>query len=68
MFSYNIYTSVQESTGYSPYELIFEKIPRAYPSLEEEIDVTYRQYLTNLFNNNKNTRHSKGCEEISYPF
>jgi len=51
MFSYN--TSVHESTGYSPYELVFGKIsrtPSAYPPLEEDTDITYRQYLTNLFN------------------
>jgi len=57
MFSYN--TSVHESTGYLPYELIFGKIPRtpsAYPPLEEESDITYRQYLTNLFNKIQDTQ------------
>jgi len=56
MFSYN--TSVHESTSYSPYELIFGKIPRtprAYPPLKEETDVTYQQYLTNLFNKIRDT-------------
>jgi len=51
MFSYN--TSVHKSTGYSPYELVFGKIsrtPSAYPPLEEETNITYQQYLTNLFN------------------
>jgi len=51
MFSYN--TSVHESTGYSPYELVFGKLPRtpsAYPPMEDETDETYQQYLINLFN------------------
>jgi len=57
MFSYN--TSVHESTSYSPYELVFGKIPRtpsAYPPTEEETDVTYQQYLTNLFNKIQDTQ------------
>jgi len=59
MFSYN--TSVHESTGYMPYELVFGRIPRtpsAYPPLEEETEITYQQYLTNLFNKLQDTQEN----------
>lgn len=48
MFSYN--TSVHESTGYTPYELIFGKKARI-PSefAEEEIPATYNDYFDDLF-------------------
>lgn len=51
MFSYN--TSVHESTKYSPYELIFGRLPRIPSSitpLEENLDLTYKEYLIDLFN------------------
>lgn len=51
MFSYN--TSVHESTKHTPFELVFGRIPRLPSStipLEENLDLTYKEYLTNLFN------------------
>jgi len=53
--------SIHKSTGYSPYKLVFGKIPHtpiAYPPIEEGTDVTYRQYLTNLFNKIQDTREN----------
>lgn len=50
MFSYN--TSTHESTQYSPFELIYGRIPRIPSSrvmLEENLEPTYTEYLTDLF-------------------
>lgn len=52
MFSYN--TSVHEGTGYTPHELVFgrrARFPSCHPIVEEEIDVTYKEYLETLFTN-----------------
>lgn len=55
MFSYN--TSVHEGTRYTPHELVFGKLarqPASDPPLEENIDLTYLEYLINLFCNIRN--------------
>jgi len=55
MFSYN--TSVHESI--SPFQLVFGQFPRtsaSNPLLEENTDVTYTQYFTDLFNNLQDTQ------------
>jgi len=52
MFSYN--TSVYESTKYFSFQLVFGLLPRtpaSNPPLEENTDIIYTQYLTDLFNN-----------------
>lgn len=57
MFSYN--TSIHESTHYSPFELVFGRIPRtlsSYPPIEEETEETYHEYLTKLFNKIQDTQ------------
>jgi len=51
MFSYN--TSVHEGTKYTPFKLVFWRLPRLptfHSPLEEDILSTYPQYLTDLFN------------------
>ncbi|XP_011860867.1 PREDICTED: uncharacterized protein LOC105558005 [Vollenhovia emeryi] len=51
MFSYN--TSVHEGTKFSPYELVFGKLarlPSSHEPIEENLEPTYREYLTDLFN------------------
>ncbi|KAI4474785.1 hypothetical protein M0802_015444 [Mischocyttarus mexicanus] len=50
MFSYN--TSVHEGTKHTPYELVFARIvrlPSSVPPAEEDVDVTYTQYLSDLY-------------------
>jgi hypothetical protein len=50
MFSYN--TSVHEGTQYTPFELIFGKIarlPSAYIPIDGNLELTYQEYLTDLF-------------------
>jgi len=57
MLSYN--TSVHESTKFTPHELIFGKmarIPSSDPPLEKEINETYADYLTSLFNRLRDTQ------------
>jgi hypothetical protein len=49
--SYN--TSVHEGTKYSPYELVFGRlahVPSSDPSLRDDTNESYTEYLTNLFN------------------
>lgn len=51
MFSYN--TSIHESTKFSPYELVFGRIPRLPSSCEatgENLETTYHEYISDLFN------------------
>lgn len=51
IFSYN--TSVHEGTKYSPYELVFGRLvrlPSAHPKIEENTEITYQDYLNDLFN------------------
>lgn len=50
-FSYN--TSVHEGTKYTPHELVFGKtarIPTSDPILPNDLNETYTDYLTSLFN------------------
>lgn len=50
MFSYN--TSVHEITQFSPFQLIYGRIPRLPSSralIEENLEPTYQEYLTDLF-------------------
>lgn len=58
MFSYN--TSVHEGTRYTPHELVFGKTARAPssdpPINETEMNVSYSQYLTALFDKIRNTQ------------
>ena len=57
MFSYN--TSMHESIKFSPYELVFGRLARLPSSstvIEENIDPTYHEYLTNLFNRLSDTQ------------
>lgn len=50
MYSYN--TSVHEGTRFSPYELVFGRLPRQIGSdqpIEENLYLTYQDYLINLY-------------------
>jgi len=58
-FSYN--TSIHEGTWYTPFELVFGKVantPSNDPPLGPEINETYTQYLTSLFNKLRNTQNT----------
>ena len=55
MFSYN--TSVHEGTKFPPYELVFGRIarlPSAHIPIDENLETTYVDYLTDLFNKIRN--------------
>jgi len=57
-FSYN--TSVHEGTRYTPFELVFGKVantPSNDPPLGPEVNETYTQYLTSLFNKLRDTQN-----------
>lgn len=56
-FSYN--TSVHEGTQYTPHELVFgkvAKVPSSESDLTNEINKSYANYLTELFNKIKNAQ------------
>ncbi|KMQ86430.1 enzymatic polyprotein endonuclease reverse, partial [Lasius niger] len=57
MFSYN--TSVHEGTSYTPYTLVFGRMPRMPSSFmipDTQFEQPYQDYLTNLFDTLKNSQ------------
>lgn len=57
MFYYN--TSVHEETKFSPYKLVFGKLarlPSSYSPVEDNLEPTYHEYVTNLFNKLRDTQ------------
>ncbi|CAD6236937.1 GSCOCG00012487001-RA-CDS [Cotesia congregata] len=60
-FSYNV--SEHEGTGFTPYQLVFGKLPRLPSQIQviEETNDTYAQYLEQLFRRIKQTETAAGA-------